>query len=52
MGFGDSIRKAAENAAEDLGAMSEPADDGHAPEPDAPDPSESDTDPSGGIGRA
>jgi hypothetical protein len=35
MGLGDSIRKAADNAAEDLAGLSEPADDGHVPEPDA-----------------
>jgi hypothetical protein len=37
MGIGDSIRKAAENAMKDLGGTAEPHDDGHLPEPGAPD---------------
>jgi hypothetical protein len=37
MGIGDSIEQAAENAMEDLGGVSEATDDGHAPEPGAPD---------------
>jgi hypothetical protein len=37
MGIGDSIRKAAENAMKDLGGTAAPHDDGHVPEPGAPD---------------
>lgn len=33
MGVEDSIRKATENAMEDLAATSDPVDDGHVPEP-------------------
>jgi len=37
MGIGDGIKKAAENAMEDLAGISRPTDDGHAPEPGNPD---------------
>ena len=37
MGIGDSIKNAAENAMKDLGGTAEPHDDGHVPEPGAPD---------------
>ena len=37
MGIGDGIKKAAENAMEDLAGVSRPTDDGHAPEPGNPD---------------
>lgn len=37
MGIGDSIKRAAENAMEDLGGTSMSKDDGHVPEPGAPD---------------
>jgi hypothetical protein len=33
MGIGDNIKKAAENALEDLGGTSDPVDDAHVPEP-------------------
>ena len=36
MGIGDSIRKAAENAMEDLGGTAEKSDDGHTPDPGDP----------------
>lgn len=36
MGIGDSIKKAAENAVEDLAGTSRPTDDAHVPEPGAP----------------
>jgi hypothetical protein len=36
MGIGDSIRKAAENAMEDLGGTAEKSDDGHTPDPGNP----------------
>lgn len=52
MGIGDSLRKAADNAMKDLGSTSEPAADGHVPDPDVlrADPSEGDRDPSTGMG--
>jgi len=37
MGIGDSIKKAAENAMEDLAGTSKSTDDAHVPEPGAPD---------------
>ncbi|SDL99767.1 hypothetical protein [Arthrobacter sp. ok362] len=37
MGLGDSIAKTAKNAMEDLGGLSEPTDDGHVPDPGAPE---------------
>ena len=37
MGIGDSIKNAAENAMKDLGGTAAPHDDGHVPEPGAPD---------------
>lgn len=37
MGIGDGIKKAAENAMEDLAGISRPTDDGHVPEPGNPD---------------
>lgn len=37
MGVEDSIRKAAENAMEDLAGTSDPVDDQHVPEPGAKD---------------
>ncbi len=37
MGIGDNISKAAENAFEDMGGLSKPTDDGHVPDPGAPD---------------
>jgi hypothetical protein len=37
MGIGDSIKKSAENAMEDLAGTSGPTDDAHVPEPGAPD---------------
>src|SRR3954453_4247233 len=36
MGIGDGIKKAAENAMEDLAGVSRPTDDGHVPEPGNP----------------
>jgi hypothetical protein len=36
MGIGDGIKKAAENAMEDLAGISRPTDDGHVPEPGNP----------------
>jgi hypothetical protein len=37
MGIGDNIRGLAGNAMKDLAGLSEPADDGHVPEPGDPD---------------
>jgi hypothetical protein len=37
MGIGDGIKRAAENAMEDLAGISRPTDDGHTPEPGSPD---------------
>ncbi len=37
MGIGDNISKAAENAFEDMAGLSKPTDDGHVPDPGAPD---------------